>query len=275
MYQPKYFFYNSVNSTIDTAFELLKENNSVEKNNCVVVTAEFQTKGRGRNNKTWHGNKGQNLYYTFGVNHSVNKIPLYLFQMIGGLAVFNVLNEISKLNNTDKKFIFGSLNKKLHLNKNAKKPIFRLKYPNDIYGFDNGLFKKVSGIISETNFINSENCSSIIGIGINVNQVDFPNEISQNSTSLKLLNVEISFDALVEKLTTEITKMLEKATDEVFDNWKSLINLDNKKIFLVSNSDTVDYYLKNFLEDGRLLVISEFGAEKIIDNGDSIKYDLL
>jgi len=51
--------------------------------------------------------------------------------------------------------------------------------------------------------------------------------------------------------------------------------LDNKKIFLVSNSDTVDYYLKNFLEDGRLLVISDFGAEKIIDNGDSIKYDLL
>jgi BirA family biotin operon repressor/biotin-[acetyl-CoA-carboxylase] ligase len=247
MYQPEYFFYNTVNSTIDTAFELLKENN------CVVVTAEFQTKGRGRNNKTWHGNKGQNLYYTFGVNHSANKIPLYLFQMLGGMAVSNVLNEINI----------------------AKKTTFRLKYPNDIYGIDSdGLFKKVSGVISETNFINSDNCSSIIGIGINVNQVDFPKEISQNSTSLKLLNIEIQFDALVEKLTSEIMKMLDKPTVEVFDDWKSLINLNNKKIFLASNSDTVSYQLKNFLEDGRLLVVSDYGTEKIIDNGDSIKYDL-
>ena len=255
MYQPKYFAYNSVNSTNDTAFELLA------KNDCVVVTAEFQTKGRGRNNKTWYGSKGQNLYYTFGINHSIDEIPLHLFQMLGGMAVFNVLNEISS------------------------KSIFRLKYPNDVYGIDSaGLPKKVSGVISETNFTSAINCSSIIGIGINVNQTEFPKEIFENCTSIKLLNIEIQLAQLAEKLTSEILQMLDKSSVEIFNNWKSLINLDNKKINVVSNSaiknsdtvssDTVTYYLKIFLEDGRLVVISDAGVERIIDNGDSIRYDL-
>ena len=256
MFQSKFYFYDTVNSTNDVAFELLK-NEQLNENNCVVVTAKFQTKGRGRNNKVWFGNKNENLFYTFGINHSAEKIPLHLFQMIGGIAVFTVLNEI-----------FQSKTK-------SENSIFRLKYPNDIYGIDSSnIFKKVSGLISETIFINSNNCSSIIGIGINVNQIEFSDEIAQNCTSLKLLNIEISFDELVEKLTSEIINLLEKSTFEIRTVWKSLINLDKKKIALANNSDTVDYYLKDFLEDGRLFIASDSGTEKIIDNGDSIKYDL-
>ena len=97
--KPILFRFESISSTNDTAFKLLDENY------CVAVTAEFQKKGRGRNNKNWLGAKGENLYYTFGIKHSIEEIPLYMFQIIGGLVAFRCLEQLTV------------------------KQIFRLKYP--------------------------------------------------------------------------------------------------------------------------------------------------
>ncbi|MPN05230.1 Bifunctional ligase/repressor BirA [bioreactor metagenome] len=253
--EPFFSHYEILDSTNDVALELLN------KHQCVAVTAEFQRKGRGRNKKTWLGDAGKNLYYTFGINHNVENLPLYMLQIVGGLAVYNVLKRIS----TEIDFF--------------------LKYPNDIYGTNN-IFsivpKKLSGIISETNFIDKENCSSIIGIGINITQTFFPDEISNNVTSLALLGVESSIIDLRNKLTEEIIELISKQHISVFDEWKHILNLENKTIQIISdnfiddNSGATSYYkLKKYLADGRLLLVSDSSVERIIDNGDSIRYDLI
>ncbi|MDR0926780.1 MAG: biotin--[acetyl-CoA-carboxylase] ligase [Ignavibacteria bacterium] len=238
--EPKYKHHAQVNSTNDAAFEMLKEND------CIVVTADFQNNGRGRNKKKWLGNKNENLFYTFGINHQIIEIPVYMFQIIGGLAAFYSLNSIKK----------NSAN-------------FRLKYPNDVYA--NG--KKIAGIISESN-VNQGNCSSIIGIGINNKQVEFSDEIAENAISLILLGIEINTSDLVELLTDNIIKMLGMNYNEIFELWKVELNLNNKEIKIISEDKNENYYLKNFLEDGRLILISENGDERIINNGDSIRYKL-
>ena len=58
----------------------------------------------------------------------------------------------------------------------------QIKWPNDILVNE----KKVCGILTEMNLDNAKISSIIIGCGINVNQDDFPEDIAEIATSLKL-----------------------------------------------------------------------------------------
>ena len=252
---PLFFSFKNVESTIDKTFELLKK----QENQIVVVTADEQTKGRGRNTKKWFGEKNQNLYFSIGFKHSVKNLPIHLLQMLAGLSVLGVLQSLS-----------------------AKNQIIRLKYPNDIYASANSNenLKKISGIISETNFFDKQHCFSVIGIGINNKQTEFPLEIKENVTSLKMLDIDISCENLTKILTSKIIKLLNQSPEITFSEWKSCINIFDKKLKIISDNDYSDnddenYYVQTILEDGRLELLAESGKSRIIDNGDSIRYDLL
>jgi BirA family biotin operon repressor/biotin-[acetyl-CoA-carboxylase] ligase len=194
----KYFDYAEVTSTNDIALEKIKE---YEDNNIlVVVTAQNQTKGRGRNNKIWYGNQQQNLYYTCGFKHSTKDVPMSAIQIIGGLAAYNLISDL-----------LGAKN-------------MRLKYPNDIYVLDNlaeknnpPTFKKIVGVIAEHNYSYHYYCESIIGIGINNKQEIFPDIISHNATSLAQQCCNISNEELKLKLTDIIIKLLHSDINEIFD----------------------------------------------------------
>ena len=257
-----FFAFKSVESTIDKTFELLQMQEN--QNKIIVVTADEQTKGRGRNKKNWFGEKKQNLYFSIGFKHSVKNLPIHLLQMLGGLSVLEVLQNLL-----------------------TKNQIIRLKYPNDVYASSNNNsnnnkdLKKISGIISETNFLDEQNCFSVIGIGINNKQTDFPLDIQENVTSLKNLDIDISCENLTKILTNKIIKLLNQSPEIIFSEWKSCINIFDKKINIISYNDceTVNdcenYYVRTILEDGRLELLTVLGKSRIIDNGDSIRYNLL
>ncbi|SFS61775.1 biotin--[acetyl-CoA-carboxylase] ligase [Sphingobacterium wenxiniae] len=58
----------------------------------------------------------------------------------------------------------------------------RIKWPNDIYVND----RKICGVLIENQIANLKIKSSIIGIGININQRHFPEDLHQRATSLLL-----------------------------------------------------------------------------------------
>lgn len=246
----KYFNFDIVSSTNDIAINELKTINDI--NTAVVVTANIQQNGRGRNNKIWF-NGQNNLYYTLGIKHYIDTLPIYLMQVIGGLSVYKTLSN----NLIDKKNVY-------------------LKYPNDIYiKTNNNIFKKIAGIISEHIFSYNSICSSIIGIGINNKQKEFPENI--NATSLFNLDVDIENDELTKQLTDNILQLINDK-ENILDIWKEKLNLDNKKIKIIDNISSKEiageFILDKILEDCRLLVVDNAGNKRIIDNGDSIKYDL-
>jgi BirA family biotin operon repressor/biotin-[acetyl-CoA-carboxylase] ligase len=269
-----FFHFEKLNSTNDKALELLK--NPEYQNNFIVVTADEQTNGRGRNKKVWLGNKNENLYFSFAFRHKLSKIPIYSLQIIAGLAVHKTLREIF-----DK---FSSNNSD-----------FKIKYPNDIYAksknskADNIEFKKISGLISETNLLDNENCHSVLGIGINNKQTIFPLEIRENVTSLANLGINISMNELSQILSENIVKYFLKPHQETISEWQKKLELSDKKFKIVTNSLNLSnkncnfsennysdeiFSFKNFLEDGRIVLISASGIERIIDNGDSVRYNL-
>lgn len=122
-----------------------------------ICISEYQTKGRGRNGKTWFSPIGNNLY--FSIYWEINKLKSIL-----GLSLAIAVSLAESL-------------KKLGI-KNIK-----IKWPNDIYLYK----KKLAGILIETiKKNNTKKTSIIIGIGINLSKNNFFNSISLIETKINI-----------------------------------------------------------------------------------------
>ena len=117
-----------------------------------VFVAEFQSAGRGRLDHTWLSAKGENL--TFSVVLAVAGRPpseIATLPLVVGLAVVKALASLAPLS---------------------------LKWPNDVLCEG----RKLAGVLCEHHGDNV-----IAGIGLNVNQTEFPPEIAWRATSLAVL----------------------------------------------------------------------------------------
>lgn len=124
--------------------------------NLSVVAALSQTQGRGQGNHKWHSQKGQNL--TFSV---ILKNPQI---KASGQSV---------ISDTTAKAVVCLLE-----NHGIEAWI---KPPNDIWVED----KKICGLLIEHSLRADHISWTIIGIGLNVNQISFPEELP-NPTSMAL-----------------------------------------------------------------------------------------
>ncbi|MFN3307113.1 MAG: biotin--[acetyl-CoA-carboxylase] ligase [Candidatus Kapaibacteriota bacterium] len=242
----KRFNYETVTSTNDFAKELL------QTTDCVIVTANYQTRGRGRNENSWFGDFGQNVYFSLGIRHNEMKRAedLAHLQGLGCLAVLATLRQLCP-----------------HLD-------FRLKYPNDVYvRAEGGKFKKISGILIEHQFVGEFCYATILGIGINVNQMTFPNDVEEFATSLKILGCKLMVDVVVDKLIDNIQNFFSLLPWEVLQKWFEELNIIGKKIFVVNRN----YFCEAVALDniGRLVVRNQDRGETlVITDGDSIRYEI-
>jgi BirA family biotin operon repressor/biotin-[acetyl-CoA-carboxylase] ligase len=241
----KRFHYFEISSTNDYAKEHLKSHNNV------VVTADFQSFGRGRNNKIWEGTPGENVYFSYGIKHKppLNFTDAAVYQALGALAVLNVLE------NT------------------APEAVFKLKYPNDVYAKTEGGYKKISGILVEHSFVGDSCFNTILGVGINVLQKKFPPELEQKAVSLKQLGVDAVIDRIYNLLIEQIFELEQEYKSSILNLWIEKLNIKGKSI-LVRGKDG-DWVVKDVLEDCRLLLENPKNNDKlVVDNGDSVIYDL-
>ena len=145
--------------SVDSTNEEAKRHIS-DIDNLSVLSALEQTAGRGQRGNTWTSTPGENLMFSI-----VLKDP-----KISARDQF-VLNEIASLSVVDFLSMHGIS--------------ARIKWPNDIYV---GL-KKICGILIENSLQGSAISSSIIGIGLNINQRNF-NVNLPNPTSMILAREE-------------------------------------------------------------------------------------
>ena len=239
----KHFHFAEITSTNDYAKDLLASND------VVFVTCDYQTGGRGRNQKVWLGDYGNNLYFSVGIKHQtppdIELISAY--QGLGCLAVMRCLQ--------------------------AKLPIieFALKYPNDVMAKMDGAYKKICGVLIEHSFLGSACESTIIGAGVNVNQTKFPELPGINPVSMKQLGGEFDLTSLTKDMIATFRALLKLDLEQIHLLWEKELNISGREITLVS--DQSKWIADGILTDGRLMLHSPDGAkQKIIDNGDSIRY---
>ena len=145
--------------SVDSTNEEAKRHIS-DIDNLAVLSALEQTAGRGQRGNTWTSTPGENLMFSI-----VLKDP-----KISARDQF-VLNEIASLSVVDFLSMHGIS--------------ARIKWPNDIYVRS----KKICGILIENSLQGSAISSSIIGIGLNINQRNF-NVNLPNPTSMVLCRAE-------------------------------------------------------------------------------------
>lgn len=132
-----------------------------------VVTTEYQTAGRGQGTNTWESERGKNLLFSIKVHPTALPIT-HAF----------ALSEVIALSIRD---AVASFIDELSCNSSIidNKPSITVKWPNDIYVGD----RKICGMLIENGLATDGGiASSVIGIGLNVNQLQFNSLV--NATSL-------------------------------------------------------------------------------------------
>ena len=127
-----------------------------------VVWADFQTAGRGQRGHIWHSQKGENLTF------SVVLEPLFV-----AIAEQFSVSEVVALSLVDMLAEYGIESK--------------IKWTNDIYVGD----KKLVGILIEHSLAATTLRRTIVGVGINVNQIEFDSSIPNPVSMAQLLDKQL------------------------------------------------------------------------------------
>lgn len=144
----------SVDSTNSYASEMLRQIELVEGS---VIYSFKQLNGRGQRGNSWESEPNKNVALSLVLYPKFLTIEKqFLLTKITSLAVADLMAELLEESINPKTWSSG------------RKEI-RIKWPNDIYVNN----QKIAGILIENTLKESSIHSSIVGIGINVNQIDF------------------------------------------------------------------------------------------------------
>lgn len=127
---------------------------------CGVWIADEQTAGRGRGGHVWHSQPGDGLYVSVLVRPQLSLVRALWLSLATGLAAQAAILEIADLD-------------------------VDIRWPNDLLLAG----KKCGGILVETAMAAESNSQllryAVIGIGLNLNHVDFSGELGESATSLR------------------------------------------------------------------------------------------
>lgn len=218
--QIKFFKFDSLDSTMDKAKQLLPDNGSL------VVSSRSQSKGRGRNGYNWWSERDKGLYFTYArpTDLQVNKLK--------GLSIAVGV-------------ILASHFKHIGLK-------VGLKWPNDLYA--NGL--KLGGVLIETKLISSTITEVYIGVGINLKPVEQVNSISLG----ELGDFKLELDCLVGDLSKGIEQFLSGSFKDLSQRYQEFDILYQKNISYFYKGQKVKETARclGINEDGMLLIDSQF-----------------
>lgn len=139
----------------------------------------------------------------------------------------------------------------------------KIKWPNDIYIHN----KKVCGILIQNTLTGSIISSSVIGIGINVNQTTFKTN-PPNPSSLKLeTNQELGLkrvrEVLCQKIETRYLQLKAGKVKELYQDYlHNLYRYDKMSLFKRPNEDTFYGKILGVEETGKLLIENEYGDQE-------------
>ena len=174
------FFYTKLiklektSSTNDIAYELLRKGKIKEG---TVIVSKFQKQGKGQKGAKWESEYGKNILMSIVLSPDILAVNQFQLNICISLA----------LHDFSKKYFPERI---------------KIKWPNDLL-IEN---KKLAGVLIK-NIVKKDKIKyTIVGIGINVNQINFT-EFYLKATSFKKL-IEKDFDLL--KLQKEILICIKK-----------------------------------------------------------------
>lgn len=198
-----------------------------------IVTANFQTEGKGQLGYMWESEDSKNLLCSiYKKDLGIKVEDQFVLSMLVSLSIIRTLE-------------------KLNL------PKLYIKWPNDIMS-DN---KKICGILVENMVKQNSIKESVIGIGLNVNQDTFKN--LPNATSIKkikgaVFNIDELLNDLVNNIKKQFIDFNQSKIDLIFRQYEDVLyRMNIPSTFKNSEGDVFTGFIKGVNNLGRLKVLLE------------------
>ena len=210
-----------------------------------TAVAEEQTSGKGRRGRSWLGKAGCGIWMSFLLRPQIAVENSSMLTLITALAVEKAVGEETGLQ-------------------------CQIKWPNDI--IVNG--KKLCGILTELSAQMDELNYVVVGIGINANMQEFPDDLRDKATSLRIETGETvkraSLAARVLKYFEAYYEKFIKTEDlsAFADEYNRLLIHMNRKIRVIRGSGE-DFYISRGINDkGELMVEDDAGKKSVVLSGE-------
>lgn len=238
---------DGVDSTNSYAADCLRQNKQQEG---TVICSFNQTHGRGQRGNTWLSEPNKNVAFSV-ILHPVFLAPTrqFLLTQAISLAVSDLMTELL----SEAQFF--------------PRNVIQIKWPNDIYV--NG--KKIAGILIENTLFEGHIKSSIVGVGINCNQLLFAKDLNAVSLAM-LMGKNVDLKTVVEKACTfiEARYLQLKAGSRMEGDYLSrLFQIYETKKYELADGSRVEGKITGVTSEGKLLltltdtVVREFELKQI------------
>ena len=227
----------SVDSTNDYAKKKAKE----LVDGSVIISLE-QVKGKGRRGRSFHSGKGDGIYLSIILKPGFEPAKAPFITSIAGAALVNTFN----------KFNIQT----------------KVKWPNDV--LING--KKVAGILTEMSADMEFIEYIVLGVGINVSGLEFPNELKNIATSLKLEGYDVKKLNIIWQFVYEFELLynlyLKENTSEVVNILKNNSSVIGKQINVHYMNEIESAIAVDINNQGALIIKTQEGEVKELSSGE-------
>ena len=222
------YYYDVIDSTNTQARRLAMEgllkNDSSDK---ILILAETQTNGRGRRGRSWESPSQTSVYMSLLLCPKISPDKASMLTLVMGLSVVEAIQQE-----------FGVKT--------------QIKWPNDVVLNK----KKLVGILTEMGMEGIQMEYLVIGVGMNVNTVNFPDELVDKATSLRL---ECGYYIEREKLIGAVLKAFDRNYQE-FLKTQDFTNLKERyEAMLVNQNQPVRVLQPGSEYEGIALGINRMG----------------
>ena len=224
---------------IDSTNSFLKNKSSNQEiDDFTTVYTQNQFNGRGRTNKQWISEPNKNI--ALSLFKRIKKTDLEHIFLLNVIASISILELLEK-----------------YLVKDVK-----VKWPNDVMVKN----KKISGVLIENKIKKNNSINSVMGIGINVNQQNFPDFLSATS----IIN-EIGSVSDIDLLANELAVIIESNFKFLKSNSKLYLDHYNNKLH---NKNQTVRFKNNIgkIEVGKIVKVDFRGNLMIMNEKGKIEY---
>ena len=236
-------------------FETASTNEVAKGNskNGMVIVADYQTAGRGRQGQGWQAPPCASLLFSLLIRPNWGLDRRQWPMMLMGVAVVEALREIG-----------------------WDEPV--LKWPNDLIVMREGKWFKLGGMMAEATIEGDRITQVIIGVGLNANWTD--SELAELNRSKGLGLPALALNQLEnrpidrEQLLATICERLEKGWDSAerglspHAKWQNYLGILGQKVMLTHDVKRIEGIAKATQVDGALIIEDEFGRRHIIAIGE-------
>ena len=227
----------SVDSTNDYAKKKAKE----LVDGSVIISLE-QVKGKGRRGRSFHSGKGDGIYLSIILKPGFEPAKAPFITSIAGAALVNTFN----------KFNIQT----------------KIKWPNDV--LING--KKVAGILTEMSADMEFIEYIVLGVGINVSGLEFPNKLKNIATSLKLEGYDVKKLSIIWQFIYEFELLynlyLNENTSEVVNILRNNSSVIGKQINVHYMNEIESAIAVDINNQGALIIKTQEGEVKELSSGE-------